>query len=83
VFLTVRPEDVDVVRAPGGEGRNRVAGRVAAVVDKGALVKLSIEGGVGLAALMGRRAFQGSGLEVGEEVVASFEPAAAHVFARE
>ena len=83
VFLVVRPEDVDVVRAPVGEGRNRVAGRVTAVVDKGALVKLNIEGSVEIASLMGRRAFQGSGLKVGEEVVASFEPEAAHVFARE
>jgi ABC-type Fe3+/spermidine/putrescine transport system ATPase subunit len=83
VFLVVRPEDVDVVRASGGEGRNQVAGWVAAVVDKGALVKGNIEGAVGMAALMGRRVFQGSRLKVGEEVVASFEPTAAHVFARE
>ncbi len=37
--------------------------------------------GVTLVALMGRRAFQSSGLAVGEEAAVSFEPALTHVFA--
>ena len=47
------------------------------------MVRVDIEAGVTLVVLMGRRSFQRSGLKVGEETAAFFEPAAAHVFARE
>jgi len=83
VHLTVRPEDVEVVRAGGGEGRNRVGGRIARVVAKGALTKIAVRGRVALTALVGRRAFQSGGLEVGDEVVAFFDPSSGHAFARE
>jgi ABC-type Fe3+/spermidine/putrescine transport system ATPase subunit len=81
VFLTVRPEEVVLAAAPGEARPNRIVGRVARVVDKGALMRLEVEAGVALVALVGRRAFQGSGLGAGTEVAVSFDPAAAHVFA--
>jgi ABC-type Fe3+/spermidine/putrescine transport system ATPase subunit len=85
VFLTVRPEEVELVRPGGGNGPNRVAGRIVGVVDKGALMKVEVgdEGSVGLMALVGRRAFQESGMVVGDEVEAFFASSSAHVFARE
>ncbi|MDH4179717.1 MAG: ABC transporter ATP-binding protein [Armatimonadota bacterium] len=83
VFLTVRPEEVALTPAPGEARPNRIVGRVARVVDKGALMRVEVEAGVTLVALVGRRAFQGSGLGAGSEVAVSFDPAAAHVFAAE
>jgi len=81
VFLTVRPEEVLVTAGPGPEAANRQVGRVVRVVDKGALMRVEVEAGVTLVALVGRRAFQGSGLAVGETAAVSFDPGAAHVFA--
>ena len=39
-----------------------------------------MEAGITLVSLMGRRAFQDSGLTVGSAVHAHFDPAAVHVF---
>lgn len=81
VFLTVRPEEVALMPAPGEARPNRRVGRLVRVVDKGALMRVEVEAGVTLVALVGRRAFQGSGLGVGDEVAVSFDPGSAHVFA--
>jgi ABC-type Fe3+/spermidine/putrescine transport system ATPase subunit len=79
VFLSVRPEDVALGRSPG-EHANRVTGRIARIVNKGALMRVDVEGGVPITALMDRRSFQRSGLRTGDETVASFETEMAHVF---
>jgi ABC-type Fe3+/spermidine/putrescine transport system ATPase subunit len=81
VFLTVRPEDIGLAAA--GEARdhpNLMRGRIARVVDKGALMRVDVDAGVTLVALMARRAFSASGFSVGQTVEAFFDPAAAHVF---
>jgi len=57
-----------------------VRGRLARVVDRGALVRVDVEGGLTTVALIPRQAFRASGLAVGDEVTASFDPGAAHVF---
>ncbi len=80
VFLTVRPEEVGVARLLGPLQPNRQTGRVVRVVNKGALIRVDVEVGVVLVALVGRRSFQAAGLKVGDEVAAFFEPTAAHVF---
>ena len=79
VFLTIRPEDV-AVTLPGVHRPNAVRGRITSVVDKGALMRVAVDAGVNLVALIGRRDFQASGLSVGDEVAAFFDPTAAHVF---
>ncbi|UCC69006.1 MAG: ABC transporter ATP-binding protein [Armatimonadota bacterium] len=87
VFLAVRPEEVELVRPGDGNGPNRVAGRIVGVVDKGALMKVEValedDARVGLMALVGRRAFQESGMGVGDEGEVFFASSSAHVFARE
>ncbi len=80
VFLAVRPEEVTVTAAPGPERANRLVGRVARVMDRGALVRVDVEAGLTVVALIGRRSFQGSGLGVGDEAAVMFDPASAHVF---
>jgi len=80
VFLTVRPEDVEVsVSRPDGRP-NLMAGPIVGVVDRGALVRVQIDAGVNLVALVTRRHWQGTGLRPGDVVNAFFDPRAAHVF---
>jgi ABC-type Fe3+/spermidine/putrescine transport system ATPase subunit len=80
VFLAVRPEEVGVA-PPGSVHTNGMNGRIVRVVDKGALMRVEVDVGVALVSLIGRRAFQASGLGVGDEVAAFFDPSAAHLFA--
>jgi ABC-type sugar transport system ATPase subunit len=82
VFLTVRPEEVEVT-TPMPDRANAVTGPIVRIVDRGPLVRVDINGGVGLVALVGRRAWQAEGFQVGEVVSAHFEPGAAHVFSAE
>ncbi len=80
VCLTVRPEEVALSpHSPNGQP-NALAGKIVRIVDRGALIRLDVEAGVTLVALMGRRAFHDSGLTIGQEVSASFDPRSVHVF---
>ena len=79
VCLTVRPEEVALTTTDNGQP-NLVRGRVVRVIDRGALIRVDVEAGVTLVALLARRAFYESGLAVGSEVSAHFDPGAVHVF---
>ncbi len=80
VFLVVRPEEVKVSRQPPAPGQpNALSGRVARIVDRGPLVRLDIEAGVTLVALLARPAFRESELKPGDPVFACFDPGAAYV----
>jgi ABC-type Fe3+/spermidine/putrescine transport system ATPase subunit len=83
VYLTVRPEEVGLsLPGEGDRHTNPAAGRIARVVDKGALIKVEVTtvGGITLTSLVGRRAFHALDFRLGDEVVTHFDPAAAHVF---
>lgn len=80
VYLTVRPEDVVLSTPADAGGANSVIGRVATVVDKGALVRVEVEAGTMIVALVGRRSFQAAAIQPGDRVTASFEAESAHVF---
>jgi ABC-type Fe3+/spermidine/putrescine transport system ATPase subunit len=79
VLLTVRPEEVLVSAASDARGPNRVLGRVARVVDKGALMRVEVEAGVPLVALIGRRAFHSAAIRPGDSVAASFDRESVHI----
>ncbi len=83
VYLTVRPEDVEVGAAFSSDLPNMVTGPIARVVDRGPLVRVDVDGAVTMVALVPRRAWQASGLQVGEMACAWFAPESAHVFAAE
>jgi len=83
VYLTVRPEDVEVAAAFSSDLPNMVTGPVARVVDRGPLVRVDVDGAVTMVALVPRRAWQASGLQVGEMACAWFAPERAHVFEAE
>lgn len=81
VFLTIRPEAVGVALLPAENHPNLKEGRIALVVDRGALMRLDIDvGPATLVALIGRRAFSAGKFCAGDKVAVFFDPKAAHVF---
>jgi molybdopterin-binding protein len=86
VRLCLRPEDVVVSRAeapPAASSmRNVVLGKVRRLVPLGALVRVHIDAGFELQALITKLSFHELGLAEGQEVRASFKVTAAHVIRR-
>ncbi|MFB3880343.1 MAG: ATP-binding cassette domain-containing protein [Armatimonadota bacterium] len=80
VFVTIRPENVSVSTTPVTPGPNRAMGQVSGIVDKGALIRVEIQAGATLVALMGRRAFSSAGIRPGDPVALSFDRDSVHVF---
>jgi len=81
VFLTVRPEDVELTEPMSDGPPNLITGPIVRVVDRGALARVDISGAVNLVALVPRRKWQDSGFRIGDMASAWFEPSTAHVFA--
>jgi hypothetical protein len=80
VYLTVRPEEVEVAAPFSSDLPNMVTGPIVRVVDRGPLVRVDVDGAVTMVALVPRRAWQATGLRVGEMACAWFAPESAHVF---
>jgi len=81
VFMTVRPEDIEILKEASADHPNLRKGWVIRFMDKGALIKVEIDVGVLLVALLPRRIFRALGLCPGDTVAVSFPPEAVHVFA--
>jgi len=94
VFLTVRPEDVELAPAPAADATvrssdapslrstsrtNLVTGPIVRVVDRGPLVRVDVGGEAPLTALVARRGWRASGLKTGDLASAFFDPEAAHL----
>jgi len=92
VLFCLRPEDVTLWSGdhlgPGdrpGSGaalssaRNRLPGRVSRITPSGPLVRVSVDCGVPLVALVTRASADEMGLAVGRPVVATFKATAAHL----
>jgi len=92
VLFCLRPEDVTLWSGdqpgpgdhpgPGTEmssARNRLPGRVSRVTPSGPLVRVSVDCGVPLVALVTRASADEMGLAVGRPVVATFKASAAHL----
>jgi len=92
VLFCLRPEDVTLWSGdhpgPGdrpGSGaalssaRNRLPGRVSRITPSGPLVRVSVDCGVPLVALITRASADEMGLAVGRPVVATFKATAAHL----
>jgi len=80
VYLTVRPEEVEVAAPFSSDLPNMVTGPIVRVVDRGPLVRVDVDGAVTMVALVPRRAWQATGLRMGEMACAWFAPESAHVF---
>lgn len=85
VLVSLRPEDVLLVPAghqlDGLSARNRLPGRVAAVEPLGALVRVRLDVGFPLRALVTRQAFEELGAGPGQELVALVKAPAVHLIA--
>ncbi len=85
VYLCLRPEDITLWPAgepPSSSARNHLHGRVTRLLPQGALVRVTIDCGFPLVALVTRTSSQEMGLAAGCEVTASFKASAAHLILR-
>jgi tungstate transport system ATP-binding protein len=85
VYLCLRPEDITLWRdgsAALSSARNRLRGRVARLTPQGVLMRVVVDCGFPLVALVTRASAQELDLQPGVEVTASFKATAAHLMAR-
>lgn len=84
VYVCIRAEDVLLEQAGSGatSARNHVAGRVIELLPQGVLVKVTIDCGFPLRALITRGAKEELGIEVGSPVVAAIKAGAVHLVPR-
>ncbi len=81
VTLAIPPEEILLSKEPlRSSARNAVAGRIIRVAEQGQAVRVTVDAGVELVALVTRRSFEDLGLAVGGPVVASFKSVAVRVF---
>jgi tungstate transport system ATP-binding protein len=79
--LAIPPEEIVLSRAPlESSARNMVAGRIIRVSEQGGAMRVTIDGGVELIALVTRRSFEDLGFTVGGPAHASFKSVAVRVF---
>jgi molybdate transport system ATP-binding protein len=83
VLVSIRPEDVLLVPPDhdlrGMSARNRLSGRVTAADPLGALVRVTIDCGLPLVALVTRQSFEELGIETGSAVIAVIKAPAVHL----
>jgi len=79
--LAIPPEEIVVsTEALHSSARNVLKGRVVRVAEHGAAMRVTIDAGIELVALITRRSFQEMGLTVGGAAFASFKSVAVRVF---
>ena len=86
VLACIRPEDVVVSPMPAqalpSSARNRLRSRITRLTPLGSQVRLSMDCGFPLVALVTRRSMEELALSEGVEVLASFKATAVHLLAR-
>ena len=91
VWLCLRPEAVtlwaDASVPPGDTGprssvRNRLRGRISRMTPQGPLLRVVVDCGFPIVALITRLSAQELGLQLGQEVAAGFKASAVHLIAR-
>jgi len=83
VTALLRPEDVTLAlpqpSTASSSARNRLAGVVARVTPLGSQVRVTVECGVAVVALVTRRSYEELGLDAGVAVVVSFKASSVHL----
>jgi tungstate transport system ATP-binding protein len=85
VLLCLRPEDITISPPDGARkssARNRLSGRIVRMAPQGPLVRLTVDCGYPIVALVTRASAREMGMAEGEEVVASFKASAVHLIPR-
>jgi molybdate transport system ATP-binding protein len=81
VVVLLRAEDVVLDRGAGAQssGRNRLPGRVVDVIDEGALIRVVVDVGFLLTAVVTRQSRDDLAIAVGDEIVAVCKATAVHL----
>jgi len=85
VFLMTRPENITIWRSqevPASSARNMISGRIERLTPQGPLVRVTLDCGFPLVALVTRSSMEEMPLETGQMVQASFKASAVHVIPR-
>jgi tungstate transport system ATP-binding protein len=84
VTLYMRPEDITFYEKDSiqSSARNKFIGRIIEVVPIGPMVRLKVDAGVKLTAVITQRSFEELGLALGKETELSFKASAIHVVER-
>jgi tungstate transport system ATP-binding protein len=84
VTLYMRPEDITLYEKDNirSSAQNKFTGRVIEVVPIGPTVRLKVDAGVKLSAVITQRSFEELGLDVGNETELTFKASAIHVVQR-
>lgn len=85
VLFCLRPEDVTLWpqgAAPTSSARNRLVGEIEAIYPQGALVRVVVDCGVRVMALITRTSAREMGFEAGSRVTAAFKASAVHLIPR-
>jgi molybdate transport system ATP-binding protein/molybdate/tungstate transport system ATP-binding protein len=81
VCVTVRPEDVFISRERiQSSARNSFKGTITDIVNKGMVIKVTIDAGIPFVSVMARQRYDHLHLNEGEDVYFSFKASAVHVF---
>ena len=85
-LLCLRPEDVTLwiglPSSPSSSARNRLPGQIARLTPRGPLMRVVVDCGFPLVALITRTSAREMGLEEGKAVTATFKASAVHLIAR-
>lgn len=84
LYVCLRPEDITIWRrdeAQASSARNRLMGNIAKMIIQGPLVKIVVDCGFPLTALITRQSAREMKLDVGTAVVATFKASAVHLIA--
>ncbi len=85
VYMCLRPEDLTLWRhdeLPTSSARNFLKGKITRFMTQGPLVRVVIDCGFKIVALVTRTSLQNMVLEKGDEVVATFKASAVHMIPR-
>jgi tungstate transport system ATP-binding protein len=85
VYLCLRPEDITIWAQPveqASSARNKLAGRLVKLIPQGPLVKVVLDCGFPVVALITRSSAFELGLKPGDEVSASFKASVVHMIVR-
>jgi len=81
VTLAIPPDEIVLSAEPlHSSARNAIRGRIVRVAEQGPAIRVTVDGGLELVALITRRSFDALGLRVGGTVVASFKSVAVRIF---
>jgi molybdate transport system ATP-binding protein len=85
VSVCIRGEDVAIQKGTAGESsvRNHLPGRITSLVPEGPLVRVGLDCGFGMTALVTRPACEELHLQVGDAITASVKAPAIHLIARD